>query len=54
MFNFKPFPPYIIVPKYDVLVPKYDLNNYLKLLVDSIFQPLFFTKDQIAITMEES
>ena len=32
MFNFKPFPPYVIVPKYDVLVPKYDPNNYLKFL----------------------
>nr|DAT71128.1 MAG TPA: hypothetical protein [Caudoviricetes sp.] len=51
MFNFKPFPPYVIVPKYDVLVPKYDPNNYLKFLADS--KPLFFTKDQIAITMEE-
>ena len=54
MFNFKPFPPYVFVPKYDVLVPTYDPNNYLKFLADSIFQPLFFTKDQIAITMEES
>lgn len=45
MFNFKPF-------SY-ILVPTYDPNNYLKFLADSIFQPLFFTKDQIAITMEE-
>lgn len=44
MFNFKPFPPYVFVPRYDP-------NNYLKFLADS--KPLFFTKNQIAITMEE-
>ena len=45
MFNFKPFS--------DVLIPKYNSNNYveyLEYLVDNTFQPILLIKKKIAIT----
>lgn len=52
MLNCKDFNPFshINLSSY-VRVPKYDPNNYLEYLVDSMFQPLFFNKNKFAITV---